>query len=118
MIDLSIETWRRLSVMFAPEHRSAAAQLLKNECAENLPLGNGTGPVNMERIRFAVLKLSDGDLERLRDWVEHAKSDSRDVLKAAGFGGDVTAHMRWRPENGNGRWMSPADKGAVQKQVS
>ncbi len=50
-----------------------------------------------ERFRFAALRLSNGDLRKLEQAVELAKRDWRDLLMAAGFGEDVTAHERWRP---------------------
>lgn len=51
----------------------------------------------LERVRFAVLKLSGGDLEKLRKAVKLAQTDWRDVLMAAGFGHDVNAHKSWSP---------------------
>jgi len=52
---------------------------------------------SLERIRYAVLKLSHGDLAELRKAVESAQIDWRDVLVAAGFGNDVRAHGAWFP---------------------
>ena len=51
----------------------------------------------LERIRFAALKLSNGDLGELRQAVQIAGIDWRDVLVAAGFGHDLRAHERWFP---------------------
>lgn len=39
----------------------------------------------LERVQIAILKLSGGDLENLRAYVEIAKSDYRDVLASAEF---------------------------------
>jgi len=71
--------------------------LLREECAENLPLMKGTDPVALERVRFAVLKLSGGSVDELRKWIDQAKVDWRDVLMAAGFGHSVNAHRDWSP---------------------
>lgn len=51
----------------------------------------------LERVRFAALKLSTGSLAGLRRAVELAKLDARDLLMAAGFGHDVRAHEAWFP---------------------
>lgn len=83
--------------MFAPEGRGQAERLLAEECAENLPFTQDTDPIKSERLRFAVLKLSRGDLKELKKWIDDAKIDWRDVLMAAGFGYDVTEHERWNP---------------------
>jgi hypothetical protein len=55
-------------------------------------------PASIERIRFAVLKLSAGDLKALQRAIDLAKIDWRDVLVAAGFCSDVTAHKSWWPD--------------------
>ena len=51
----------------------------------------------MDRFRFAALKLSEGKLSTLVAAVDLAKRDWRDLLMAAGFGEDVTEHERWLP---------------------
>ena len=77
--------------------RQEAAELLITRCGANLPLWRETDPRGLERIRFAALKLSDGDLGELRRAVEIANVDWRDVLVAAGFGHDPRAHELWFP---------------------
>ena len=54
-------------------------------------------PASFDRIRFAVLKLSGGDLERLKREIDGAHYDWRDTLMAAGFGEDIHAHLKWDP---------------------
>jgi hypothetical protein len=49
----------------------------------------------IERVRFAVLKIGGGSLDRLWTAVKLAQSDWRDVVVVAGFGDDVPAHLRW-----------------------
>ena len=99
MIPLSVWTQERLQRVFVNDaNRSAAARLLEIECADNLPLlGGPATPVSLERIRFAVLKLSEGTMEGLRTSIELAQADWRDLLMAAGFGDNVTAHEEWSP---------------------
>lgn len=94
---LSPETQRRLEALFAGPARPIAAELLLTHCGANLPLWREADPQGLERIRFAALKLSNGDLSELRRAVEIANVDWRDVLVAAGFGRDPRAHERWFP---------------------
>jgi len=95
---LSPETLRRLHLLFAPDDRAAAETLLVNECGSNLPFLQKLDMFGLERFRFAAMKVSAGDLDRLREAVRMAQWDWRDLLVAAGFGHDVTAHERWLPE--------------------
>lgn len=48
-----------------------------------------------ERVRCAVLKIADGDEDRLYEAIGVANTDYRDALMRADFGADVTAHLRW-----------------------
>lgn len=102
-VPLSPETQRRLELLFAPEDRAAATELLVTECGTNLPFLDELDMFQLERYRFAVLKLSGGELEGLWSAVELAQKDWRDLLMAAGFGEDVTAHERWLPRSRAGQ---------------
>lgn len=97
MAELSDATWERLRRLFPPQQQEEAARLLADECGNNLPFCEDLGPVGLERIRFAVLKLSGGNIEELRTAIKDAQTDWRDVLMGAGFGESVTAHESWRP---------------------
>ena len=97
-VPLSDDTRRRLEALFAEDERAAATQLLVEECGDNLPFNEGQGPVDLERIRFAALKLSAGSLKELREVIALAKIDWRDVLFSAGFENDVTVHRSWMPQ--------------------
>ena len=96
MLKLSQATEERIERVFRPELRREAARILAEECGNNLPLCEGRDEVGMERIRFAVLKLSGGDLVKLKAWVKDAQRDWRDTLMDAGFGEDLAAHERWK----------------------
>jgi hypothetical protein len=97
MLRLSDPTTARVRALFSSDEQEAAVRLLEEDCGSNLPLCESATPESAERIRFAALKLSKGDLGELRSLVEHANIDWRDVLLWAGFGDDVDAHRRWRP---------------------
>lgn len=60
-----------------------------------------------DRCRFAALKLSNGDIEKLRRAVDLFNKDARDLLMQAGFGEDLQAHENWQPEGFTDKWMSP-----------
>jgi hypothetical protein len=51
-----------------------------------------------ERFQFAALKLGKGKLDKPDRAVTLAKRDWRDLLVAAGFAEDISAHMSWLPE--------------------
>ena len=98
-VPLSDPTRLRLEILFpVDDDRRRATAMLVNECGSNLPFCEDYSPVQLERLRFAALKLSGGDLNRLREAVELAKIDWRDLLMAAGFGNNIRAHERWVPK--------------------
>jgi len=97
MLRLSDATRARVRALFYSDEREAAIRLLEEDCGANLPFCESATSESAERIRFAALKLSRGDLGELRSIVEHANIDWRDVLVWAGFGDDVEAHRRWWP---------------------
>lgn len=94
---LSPETQRRVDLLFPATQRALASTLLVEHCGHNLPFNEHCDEYAMERIRFAVLKLSAGDLTQLQAAIEDAKVDTRDVLVAAGFGSSVQIHQDWLP---------------------
>jgi hypothetical protein len=85
----------KLARLFAPEQLAEATALLETECGISLPFGDTMGEQALERIRCAVLKLSEGSLGKMRKAVRIANVDWRDVLVAAGFGHRVLAHLEW-----------------------
>ncbi|MFN7920274.1 MAG: hypothetical protein U0Q16_09265 [Bryobacteraceae bacterium] len=95
--DLSPETIRRVEILFPPGQREHAAELLRNQCGNNLPALEDADMFELERFRFAALKVSDGDTDRLERAIELAKVDWRDLLMAAKFG-EVDAHKSWEPK--------------------
>ena len=88
---------RHIAELFAAGERETATALLADECGDNLPLIREQDESEMERIRIAALRMSGGDLAKLREAVGIAQVDWRDLLVAAGFGNDPRAHERWNP---------------------
>ena len=92
---LSQDTERRITLLFAPGARAEVAQRLLHECGNNLPFCEGKDEFELERIRFSALKPSAGNIDKLKEAVKLAKTNWRDLLVAAGFANDTTAHQRW-----------------------
>lgn len=86
-----------MDALFEPADREAASSLLAENCAEGLSWPGGGTPESLERVRFGVLKLSEGDLDHLLEAIQLAQTDWRDLLVAAGFANDIEAHWAWRP---------------------
>jgi hypothetical protein len=95
MQGLSERTRKIVSRMFLPGEREDVAQFLLNECGNNLPGFEKLDEIGLERIWFAVLKLSGGRLDVLLQVIQEAQEDWRDTLMAAGFGYDATEHDEW-----------------------
>lgn len=99
---LTQETRERLEFLFSPGSWDEATALLERECSNNLPFLEKASPTDLQRYHFAALKLSGGNLERLRRAVSVAKQDWRDLLVAAGFGNSCEAHLLWQPHKEGG----------------
>ena len=78
---------------YAVSDQAVITDLLAEQCGHNLPLVRDAA--HIERIRLAVLKLASGKPDAILDHIAVAQRDWRDVLVAAGFGNDLTAHLRW-----------------------
>ena len=98
-IPLSSETLSRLKVLFAPSEQAEAEQLLVELCGTNLPFHEDSDATSLERVRFAALRVSRGNLNELYSAVELANVDWRDLLVGAGFADDVDAHKSWFPSD-------------------
>ena len=96
MIELSQGTEEKIKKLFSPGLWSEVFTIIESECGDNLPFCENLDKHQLERIRFAVLKLSEGNLNNLKESVKFAQTDWKDMLVAAGFGDDVHAHKRWK----------------------
>jgi hypothetical protein len=85
---------QRIAMMFRPDDIEFVSSLLTEECSSKLT----RFPVLLDRIRYAVLKLSGGDLDELRKAISLAQRDWRDALVAAGFAQSLDVHESWWPE--------------------
>ena len=97
-VPLRPRTAKRLVIMFAGSELADARRFLEEDCSD-LPGWWAPTPEGLERIRFAVLRLSQGSLPRLIEAIALAQTDWRDALVAAGFADDTKAHETWWPES-------------------
>ena len=97
MVALTEATRQKVRQLFSQEQYPQVVRILESDCGNNLPFLQHESAEGLERFRFAALKLSDGNLEKLRSAIELAKSDWRDLLVAAGFANSVDAHKSWNP---------------------
>lgn len=84
--------------LFSGQHRDAVEKYLLETFGDNFP---GVDPDYVqlaERIRFAVLKLSEGDLKKLQAAIERTAVDWRDTLMAVDFAVDQSIHLAWKPD--------------------
>jgi hypothetical protein len=94
-VPLSPATKQRLQLIFRPEDHTEAETLLVEECGNNLPFLEKLNGTELERYRFAALKVSSGNLSSLYEAVQLAQEDWRDLLVAADFANDILAHKKW-----------------------
>jgi hypothetical protein len=92
---LTTKTTEIINLLFDPADIDAINTALVDECGTNLPFCDEQNPAQLERLRFAVLKISNGNMDRFREAVDLANSDWRDLLMAADFGNDIYAHNAW-----------------------
>ena len=92
---LSPRTQEVVEIIFNPKDVEEASQWLEQECGNNLPFCKDYDEYKMERIRFAALKLSQGNILKLLKAIDLARRDWRDLLVAADFGNQLDAHENW-----------------------
>jgi hypothetical protein len=92
-MELSEDTQHRIKALFSEQDRFVVSSWLKMLVTEL----EGDRSAGLERICFAVLKLSQGQLPQLQRAIGLAKQDWRDALVAADFANDVKAHLSWWP---------------------
>ena len=95
MLELSPDTIERVHAVFSASQWPAVENLLLNHAVFSGMTSDWAELA--ERVRFAVLKLSCGNLDSLSHQLDEARIDWRDTLMAAGFGHETSAHKRWKP---------------------
>ena len=95
MITLTERTHKLIELLFDESNRAEVARLLAQDCGNNLHFLEELTPEGLERFRFAALKISNGDIKKLRRAIQVANEDWRDLLMGAGFGHSLSEHERW-----------------------
>lgn len=95
MSEITQRTMKIIASLFGDKEQRLVKLELESKCSTNVPGCSDWSNSQLERIWFAVLKLSDGELSKLRSSIELANTDFRDLLMAAGFGHDLEAHNKW-----------------------
>lgn len=85
-----------IKALFAQEEHQTVIEMLVEECgAARLYVTNAN---LVERVQLAVLKISNGQIDKFLAATQLAQIDWRDALMTAGFGQDVNVHLRWAQE--------------------
>ncbi len=100
-IALSERTRSLISKMFSKSDGIVISDMLYRAVSANISFCANSSPEDMERIRFAILKMTKHSPLNLAVGIYLAQSDWRDLLMAAGFGDDATQHMIWYDEQMN-----------------
>ncbi|MFO1432383.1 MAG: hypothetical protein U1F76_19955 [Candidatus Competibacteraceae bacterium] len=87
---LSPDTEAVVKGLFAPQDCDEAIRLLINECGNNIPNSQDEDEYQLEDLRLQVLCMSKGDLKALRDAIDIAKQDFRELSG----GGNIKAFKR------------------------
>lgn len=94
---LSEGTRQRLELVFVPELRKQAEEMLLSQFGAKMPGYKDASELELERVRFAALKLSEGSLAKMREQLDVVAVDPRDLLIKAEFV-DVGDHLDWWPD--------------------
>ncbi len=82
-----------IETIFPTADQLTVQSLMREECSEKLPLVQSASL--MQRIQLGVLKVSQGDIDKLLYAIKLARRDWRDLLMEAGFASDLEAHIEW-----------------------
>lgn len=97
-IPLSERTHCLISTLFSKSDGVIISDMLYRSVSGNIPFCDNSTPEDMERIRFAILKLTIASPLNLAVGICMAQSDWRDLLMSAGFGNDAAQHLTWYNE--------------------
>jgi len=92
---LSPITQQLVVQLFEPQERAEATGLLIEDCGNTLPFCEKSDEYQLERIRFAALRVSIGYIDGLKNAIAEAKKDWRDLLVWARFAESLTVHREW-----------------------
>jgi len=97
-IALSERTRNLIAKMFSKSDGIVISDMLYRAVSAKVPFCADSSAEEMERIRFAILKMTKDSPLNLAVGIFLAQSDWRDLLMSAGFGDDAAQHMAWYNE--------------------
>ena len=78
-LPLSPNTAKAVEKLFSDNNKEEVISLLTERCGNNLPNNENEDEYELEDLRFQVLMMSDGNIEKLREAVRMANEDWRDL---------------------------------------
>jgi len=110
MIELSPAARERAGALFGEDDVAQALRML-TQCTDDALLVSDVTKQGVDRIVFAMIRLSGGRLDRLENIaIPLFRRDWRDLLVAADFADDIHAHETWQPRrfdsNVDDQWMA------------
>jgi hypothetical protein len=97
MLELSAAARERVRALF-PAEDVAHAQRLLSHCTDEAWLLADLARQGVDRLVFALIRLSSGRLDRLEELaIPLLRADWRDLLVQADFAHDIHAHETWQP---------------------
>ena len=96
-MELSTRTLAIAKSLFSEGDLKIVENLLLERCTNKVPGCDDWSQDSLERVWISVLKLSDGNFNKLMNAIELANTDYRDLFMSAGFGYDSQAHRLWLP---------------------
>ncbi|WP_196138956.1 hypothetical protein [Aliikangiella sp. G2MR2-5] len=95
MLELSTRQKIILEKCFSEEDYFDAQSYIEKNAGRTIPFCGNSSPEQLDRIRFAIIKQSDGCLSKLKEGIDLAHSDWRKLLISADFGIHPQAHDDW-----------------------
>jgi hypothetical protein len=89
---LQPETQRRIDMLFSAGECDQVSRLISES------------KLRGDRVCIAALKISHGNLKKLKEAIAIGEDDGRDLLLAAGFANDPEEHLRWMPGQVEKSW--------------
>ena len=96
MVRLSAETEDRIDILCSPEQRDEMCSILETCSKTNFEL-QAMNEFDLEPLRFAILKCSDGDVSRARLLAKKAARTPNLIVEQAQFAKSKKGHRLWIP---------------------
>lgn len=95
MLELSSRQELLLKKNFQADSYLEAKRALELNAGRTIPFCGNSSSAQLDRIRFAIIKLSEGCNQQLNNAIELAHNDWRKLLICADFGANPLEHDNW-----------------------